>query len=184
MHTRIDPPERDSRLASLLQRMRALPAEERPPYDWAEFSERASRTADRPESPVDWRHAVIAAGAACAILVVAIWSRFADDGRVPQTQSAAAETDELSAGAHWDAPDIAAGWLETLPAERAIVRVDTHLSVMELEDSIAWVDELLTMERASAAQPARVMALQRERSRLVDSLARVRYAETLAGQLP
>jgi hypothetical protein len=187
MYSRLDRQD-ESRLAPLLRRLRELPAEERPPYDWVEFNERATRSRSAAAARVDWRHATVAAGAALAIIAVAMWTRLIEPdsaARIAHTDAAAvSDLSDPSAKPHWLRPDVAAGWLESLPPEPAIVRVDTHLGVTDLEDSIAWVDELITIERTGDAEPGRVMALQRERSRLVDSLARVRYAETLAAELP
>jgi hypothetical protein len=53
-----------------------------------------------------------------------------------------------------------------------------------LEDRIAQVDDLLTSVRLDGGRPERLMALQRERVRLVGSLAQVRYAEVLASESP
>jgi len=75
-------------------------------------------------------------------------------------------------------------WLAAQPAEPAIVRVGTRAAVMTLEDRIAWADDTLTSMRAKGGEPDRARALQYERDRLVNSLAQVRYAETLAADLP
>ena len=50
-----------------------------------------------------------------------------------------------------------------------------------LEDRIAQVDDLLNAARLGP-QPERLLALQRERTRLVGTLVQVRYAETLADE--
>jgi hypothetical protein len=75
-------------------------------------------------------------------------------------------------------------WLATLPREPAVVRVGTRAAVARLEDNIAQVDDLLTAVRLDGRQPDRLVALQRERVRLVGSLAQVRYAEVLASESP
>jgi hypothetical protein len=56
--------------------------------------------------------------------------------------------------------------------------------VAGLEDRIAQVDDLLTVGRLDGGHPDRVVALQRERARLVGSLAQVRYAEFVAAGSP
>jgi len=71
-------------------------------------------------------------------------------------------------------------WLESLPSEPAVVRVGTHAAVTGLEDRIAQLDDLLSEERLDQAPLARLVALQQERTRLVGTLAQVRYAEELA----
>jgi len=75
-------------------------------------------------------------------------------------------------------------WLATLPREPVVVRVGTRAAVTRLEDRIAQVDDLLTSVRLDGRQPDRLAALQRERVRLMGSLAQVRYAEVLASQSP
>jgi hypothetical protein len=75
-------------------------------------------------------------------------------------------------------------WLATLPREPAVVRVGTRADIAHLEDSIAQVDDLLTSLRLEEARPDRLAMLQRERIRLVGSLAQVRYAEVLASGSP
>jgi len=59
------------------------------------------------------------------------------------------------------------------------VRVGTRAAVAGLEDRIAQVDDLLSVARIEQARPARLAALQQERTRLVGALLQVRYAETL-----
>src|SRR5207253_1384811 len=73
-------------------------------------------------------------------------------------------------------------WLESLPSEPAVVRVGTHAAVTGLEDRIAQLDDLLSEERLGQAPLARLVALQQERTRLVGTLAQVRYAEELADE--
>jgi len=73
-------------------------------------------------------------------------------------------------------------WLATLPREPAVVRVGTRAAVTGLEDRIAQVDDLLSVARVEQARPARLAALQQERTRLVGTLLQVRYAETLVDE--
>jgi hypothetical protein len=75
-------------------------------------------------------------------------------------------------------------WLATLPREPVVVRVGTRAAVAGLEDRIAQVDDLMTSIRIDEVSPDRVAALQRERLRLVGSLAQVRYAEVVDSQSP
>jgi hypothetical protein len=159
--------EPDPGLTEIVRRMRELPSEARPPFDFMEFQ---ARTASGRGAAfrLDWRHVLAAACVALTIGALAVWSRF------------------IAPGAPADTPIMAE--VELVPAiesprEPAIVRVDTELAITDLEDSIALIDELLTVERAASAQPSRVTALQRERTRMVDSLVQVRYADTLASQL-
>jgi hypothetical protein len=70
-------------------------------------------------------------------------------------------------------------WLARQPAEPALVRAGSRLTVAGLEDRIAWFDDALTDQRLHGASPAQLKVLQMERARLVSSLAQVRYAEAL-----
>jgi hypothetical protein len=74
-------------------------------------------------------------------------------------------------------------WLARQPAEPAVVRAGPRLAVANLEDRIAWMDDALTDERFGRVDTTRVEALRQERARLVNSLAQVRYAETLAARV-
>jgi hypothetical protein len=60
--------------------------------------------------------------------------------------------------------------------------VGTRAAVTTLEDRIALVDDLLSAERAERAPAAHLLALREQRLLLVNSLAQVRYAETLADE--
>jgi hypothetical protein len=75
-------------------------------------------------------------------------------------------------------------WLASLPREPAVVRVGTRSAVAGLEDRIAQVDDLLTFDGSEGTHPDRIVALRRERARLVGSLAQVRYAEFVAAASP
>lgn len=68
-----------------------------------------------------------------------------------------------------------------LPQPR-IVRADTYLPVAALEDHIASIDDALNDARLRAG-PADVARLERTRAELIDSYARVRYAEMLSANL-
>ena len=71
-------------------------------------------------------------------------------------------------------------WLARQPDEPALVRVGPRLAVANLEDRIAWLDDALSDEQYGRVDARQVATLQQERARLVNSLAQVRYAETLA----
>jgi uncharacterized protein YkwD len=61
-----------------------------------------------------------------------------------------------------------------------IVRADTYLAVAALEDHIASVDDALNEARAYAPHGADVARLELARNELLDSYARVRYAEMVS----
>jgi hypothetical protein len=72
------------------------------------------------------------------------------------------------------------GWLADLPHDPTVVRVGAHAAVGRLQDQIAALDDLMSAERATGAQPGRLDALEHQRAQLVSSLAQVQYAEMLA----
>lgn len=158
--------------------LRALPTDDAQPCSWLEFQRRQAQAA-RP-SPLGIPAIATAALALAGVAFLAVWARL-DRGNAPAPSGfalpAAQPTVAEDAGA-------AERWLASLPREPAIVRVGPRADVLRLEDRIAQVDDLLTVGRAKRLQPAHLVALQRERAQLVTALARVRYAETLADQLP
>jgi hypothetical protein len=218
------------------QRLRDLPTERHPPYDWAEFRRRER---DRPfarRSAVKWEHAAAAAGITVLIASMAIWGRgdhqhaavaaggvaaapisasaYPPATAASTTDSAVANdeandafnavNERFNAAAHEraQAASIAAQamvaaqlaafrrsqesrqWLEQQPDEPAVVRVGARAAVAGLEDRIAWVDDALSDAQFGSANRGGMQALQRERAQLVSSLARVRYAQTLASVAP
>ena len=178
MHTELEP---ESSVARLL---RALPAAGAQPYDFGEFERRA-----RQAPAAAARAARLRAAAAAIVVALAISAAAIRFGVGPHRPPAAAPLGADRSGA---APRPAAGaqsaadeaaaqrWLESLPREPGVVRVGTRAAVETLEDHLAEIDDLLSSERAGRATPARLAALQKERSQLVSSLLQVRYAETLA----
>ena len=177
MHTEL---ENEPAVARLL---RELPDPARP-YDWREFQRRA-RAAPAAAARVAGLRA-LAAAIVIALAVLATAIRFGATPRSPHPPAAAVMTDKGAAAAGeasraTEREDTAAQyWLETLPREPALVHVGTRAAVETLEDHIAQVDDLLTAGRAGSAPAERLQVLQQERARLVNSLVRVRYAETLA----
>ena len=183
MHTDL---ESEPTVARLL---RSLPEAAAPPYGWREFERRArsaSRTVPRRLNGGALATAVVEvlALAAAAIRIAgpgwravrALPAAPPAAGRGPQG-TAADELPEVRS-----AEAVAVHWLARLPSEPAVVRVGTRAAVTTLEDRIAQVDDLLSAERADRAPAAHLLALQEQRLQLVDSLAQVRYAETLADE--
>jgi hypothetical protein len=158
--------------------LRALPADDERPYGWPEFVARRARAASGP-------HAVgggaLAVAAALALAGVALWVRF-DQTSAPAPLADGAAAREAAGAEAGEAPHVAQRWLDSLPREPVVVRVGTRADVLNLEDRIAQVDDLLTAGSVRPTQGAHLLALQRERTQLVSSLAQVRYAETLADE--
>lgn len=185
MHSDIDP------RPALGPRLRQLPDGEAPPYGFGEFERRRgerSRAAEQLSG--GYRPA---AGVVLALGILALWIRLGG-GPVPGVRPHASSRDTAVpavGSAHADAESPAPRnpqggsmerWLDSLPREPAVVRVGTRAAVTGLEDRIAQLDDLLSVELLDEARPAQLLALQQERTRLVGALVQVRYAETLADE--
>jgi len=237
MHDSLD---RKSQTQACINRLRELPSEMQPPYNWQEFQRRSqqrqlSAAGDRwrwwhlppardwfngwhlpatrdwlrrwslwpAGNRLDWQHLAAAAALLAVVCGIAVWGRVGG-GRsnvAPGSELFVKTTADSHAVPEFPSGDIDAlrgtqfvrraqdsraieTWLATLPREPVVVRVGTRAAVARLEDHIAEVDDLLTSERLDGVRPDRLAALQRERARLVGSLAQVRYAEVVASELP
>lgn len=185
------------------ERLRELPPDRIPPFDWTELQRRAGeRRAARRGTPdhriVPRRAILLGAALASAAAAVLLAGHLFRGARVPTDRDRTAASSIDQERAPENAPPAPAGrdadlvlrraaaaerWLASQPEDEPIVRVSTHLVVTDLEDRIASVDDLLNVERLRKAH-ARVHALQLERAQLVDSLAQVRYAEMLTTEPP
>jgi hypothetical protein len=176
------------------RRLRELPPELPPPYDWTEFSRRSRDRSPARRNYIKWPHAAAAASLTAFIAAMAMLgtvdSRRGED-KTAETSVAATTPSESSSAmkaANEDSMSLpSAGdaqrsreWLARQPAEPAVVRIGPRMTVANLEDRIAWFDDVLTEESLQGANADNVKVLQQERARLVSSLAQVRYAESLA----
>ncbi|MBV9346032.1 MAG: hypothetical protein JO341_05185 [Gammaproteobacteria bacterium] len=168
------------RQRALRRLLRDLPAAAAPPYSYSEFERRARGRAEG-------RRRVIGFGRGLAAAAVAVLAATPVLYRVVSTGTRPAEAPWHNAAHQLPQriPTAAAGWSAQPPAgEPVLVHVGTHAAVERLQDRIARVDDLLSAERTEGADPAQLVALQRERSRLAGTLAQVRFAEALAYRLP
>jgi hypothetical protein len=178
-------------LPQIVQMLRHLPTEAEPPIHWKEFKRRQLLRRARARSAQRRQFALAAAVGVVMIGTIALWKH------LPPLQDPSAQRSSVTTlpmtrrpvvPIAWDEAAVRSvaseRWLAAQPAEPAIVRVGTRAAVMTLEDRIAWADDTLTSMRAKGGEPERARALQYERDRLVNSLAQVRYAETLAADLP
>ena len=177
MHPHLEP---EPRLARLL---RELPAEAARPYGFSEFQRRARQRVRTGRSRAGGQ--LMAAVVVIVAGLVAVSLRFERPASSPRPQPLADVRARGTARVPArEAPpgraDAMERWLASLPREPAVARVGNRAAVTGLEDRIAQVDDLLSAARASQATPARLAALQQERTRLVGALVQVRYAETLA----
>ena len=167
--------------------LRTLPQEIPEPYDWAEFRRRASRqrTNAYAREGANWKkYAAIAAALFLVVVGVAAWIRVTRSGTPESIQS------DAMSGRDWPESadnvdsrvDAAERWLVSLPSEPIVVRVGTRAAVAGLEDRIAQLDDFLSAARVEGTQPAKLVAVEEQRARLVNSLVQVRYAETLVSR--
>jgi hypothetical protein len=70
MHTDLD-----TQAQACSERLRRLPSEVAPPYNWQEFQRRTQQRIGIPQDRLDWRHAVAAAVLVLIVGGVAVWSR-------------------------------------------------------------------------------------------------------------
>jgi hypothetical protein len=175
---------------NIARHLRSLPQEIRQPYDWMEFRRRASRqrtNAYAREGANKRKYAAIAAALFLVVVGVAAWVRVTRPGTPESIESDAISGRDGSASARDAATvdsrvDAAERWLVSLPSEPIVVRVGTRAAVAGLEDRIAQLDDFLSAARVEGTQPAKLVAVEEQRARLVNSLVQVRYAETLASE--
>lgn len=157
-------------------RLRELASEATPPYDFEEFRRRGSERAARKGQHVRWwPHAAAAAGIAGVVAAMALLGNGSNVNSPPQTAAVAGGVN-ATPGVQ-EMPSRA--WLAHQPAEPVVVRVSSRIAVTNLEDRIAWFDDVLMNERLQGADAEQVKVLEQERARLVSTLAQVRYAEAL-----
>jgi hypothetical protein len=182
--------EESTGVSDIGRKLRDLPTASAAPINWDEFKRRQLLKRARVRSVQRRRITLVAALAIVMFGGIAIWSR------LPSSQTVLAQRSSVPvmpmhsspAPVAWDEAAARSAeserWLAALPEEPVIVRVGTRAAVTRLEDRIAWVDDTLTSIRAEGGEGAGARALQHERDRLINSLVQVRYAETLAADLP
>ncbi len=172
--------------------LRSLPQEIRQPYDWTEFRRRGR---ERMGISAQGHRTYIAIAAALVLMVVGIaaWLRLTRPSTLDSIDAMESES-ARSAGVVDDSnasdslenvearADIAERWLASLPSEPVVVHVGTRAAVAGLEDRIAQLDDALSMARVEGTQPAKLAVLEEQRTRLVNSLVEIRYAETLVSE--
>jgi hypothetical protein len=163
---------------SLARRLRELPDEAALPYGWREFQRRSGARRRAGQGLAGGR--ALATASVLALGIIAVWTRLG--GWSPRSGITQPAPSSAAARLTPEATAAMEHWLASLPSEPAVVHVGTRAAVTGLEDRIAQVDDLLSAERLDEAHPARLLALQQARTRLVGALVQVRYAETLADE--
>jgi len=166
---------------NIVRHLRVLPQEVPQPYDWTEFRRRELRRRAKAA------YAAIAAALFLVVVGAAAWVRVTRSGTPESIESdgmsgrdrpeSSGAPDSIDSRA-----DAAERWLVSLPSEPVVVRVGTRAAVAGLEDRIAQIDDFLSAARVEGTQPAKLVAVEEQRARLVNSLVQVRYAETLVSR--
>ncbi len=170
----------------ILERLRKLP-DAAPPYDYAEFAHRRSRRrTQQTQRPLRLLAAALAVLAAGWVLRHGLTPWLGEDVPVADVPVIPAAPPLAVADSHWPVllPTVnAESWLDTHPRQ-ALVRVPAQMAVTELEDQIATMDDQLNAVRLSHPHTQQLALLQRDRAQMIESLAQVRYAQTLVAGLP
>jgi hypothetical protein len=156
--------ELDEQIVSRLRRLEASASPAAPGFDYDGMLERHGAAVARSR-----RRTKVAHGTAYALVVallgVSVWRLDAN------------RTKEGEAGNSVES--IAEAPAPYRSMEPRIVRADTYLAVVALEDHIANLDDALNYARVAGAQ-AEVTRLERTRAELLDSYRRVRYADLVS----
>jgi hypothetical protein len=164
-----------ARLDQMRTGLQGLPALEAPPISLTDLAERSTsrRTARRAPFAIA---ASIAAVVACGIAFV-VWRDAPDEGELassPQeTVSAGAQLAQLMAQSR-QLEEI----LADLPERPSVQRASLAMSVDSLEQRIQWLDWQLAYSSAADSDGRVEQRLWSERVELMDSLVKVRYAES------
>jgi hypothetical protein len=152
------PDIRDGELVIRLRRLDAASREAEPAFDYEGLLSRDAAGKAR----VRRRHALARGTASVLVLAtvaLSVW-RFGSPEGAPRVAVEPAPEPAVS--------------------QPRLVRADTYLALVALEDHIATIDDALTDARLLAPRGAEVARLERTRADLMDSYARVRYAEMVS----
>ena len=167
-----------SRLAQTRERLQALPAIDPPRDFWPDIDARAA-VAPR-------RHVGYGAGIAAAVAVLAVLGYLGQRTDVTSQQTANVETESvIVAGASSQELErlIAQSReleavLAYLPERPQVERVSTSATVDSIEQRIQWLDYQLANGSDAGLDQRQAQRLWSERVDLMDSLVKVRYAES------
>lgn len=79
MHNTIE--RTKSPVQACVERLRSLPTETQPPYNWQEFQRRSQLRLPAANDGVNWRHMAAAAAVLLFVCAIAIWGRVGGNGR-------------------------------------------------------------------------------------------------------
>lgn len=152
----------DAALAARLKRLDAASVPPAPGFDYDGLLERQARGQARAR-----RRVALARGGALALVLVLVGASAWRLGQqeTPDEAGMPRETVAMPAGAFPEAP--------------SLIRADSHLALVALEDHIASLDEALNVARLRGGS-ADVARLERTRAELVASYSQLRYAELVS----
>jgi hypothetical protein len=153
MHNSIE--QTDSPVQACIGRLRRLPTETLPPYNWQEFQRRSQMRLPAANDGLNWRHMAAAAALLLFVCAVAIWGRMGGEGRHVVADSGAVE-------------DGAAGWASDArnPEDSAMARATVGGAVRDLEVPTTGTMAEEGLPRAAAMGEAAATA---KRSRAIES---------------
>ena len=154
-----------ARLNRLAHDLKQLPQFEPPLYAWQDIQAHAGQLSGRP-SRAGWIFLSAAAAAACAFMLVLLWST-----QGPVT----AEKDSI--GQLVTRSQQLEAVLRTLPQRPAVERAATSATIDELQNRIQMLDLQLSSVMKNDADREQARRLWSTRVALLDSLVYVRYAE-------
>jgi hypothetical protein len=103
MHNSIEPTD-------CIERLKTLPAETIPPYNWQEFQRRARLRTAPAWVATDWRPLAAAAALLLFVCAIVVWGRFGGGGRHVVVASGAIEDGAAAWGRGSDSTATADGW--------------------------------------------------------------------------
>jgi hypothetical protein len=176
--------EQLSRLARIREQLCSLPQHDAPAAAWEQIQMQLSHPAKTARLR---RFGIAAAVAAVAMLAVVITAAVREphvaptaDARAPHDP--APPSSQVDPSAH--VAELVAqsqqleGLLQSLPQRPRIERASTAATVDTIEQRIQWLDFQLSYASEGGLDEVQARRLWRERVELMDSLVKVRYAET------
>lgn len=167
-----------ARMASVRDGLRAMPIVEPPGMSFAELVERSQARPDR-RVPLAFA-ASVALFVVCAIVFAALRMMPAEPQVTHATRTEVAP--KVSANVDVDALMAQSRELDlilnNLPERPSVQRASLSVTVDSIEERIQWLDWQLAYSSDADLDPKQTQRLWTERVELMDSLVKVRYAET------
>lgn len=167
-----------ARLTCVRDGLRALPIVEPPGVSLAELIERSRTRSDR-RMPLAFA-ASVTLFVVCAIVFAALRMMPADTRvtRAPRTEAAPTLSTDAAVEALMAQSRQLDLILNDLPERPSVQRASLSTTVDSIEERIQWLDWQLAYSSAANLDPKQTRRLWTERVELMDSLVKVRYAET------